>query len=657
MEETVTNKKKTGNGNTEYGADSIQVMKGLEAVRVRPAMYIGSTGTEGLHHLVYEVVDNAIDEALAGFCDRVDVVLHKNGTVSVQDNGRGIPVDTHKEEGRPAVEVIMTTLHAGGKFDSETYKVSGGLHGVGVSVVNALSSRLEVEVSRDGQKWFQCYERGKPEEELKTIGISAKNGTRILFAPDPEIFETTEFHFDRLSARFREHAFLNSGLTITILEESSGKSHKFLYKGGLSEYVTYLNENRVVLHKKPIHFTGERETGDGHFVEVEVAIQYNDGYSEIIYSFANNINTVDGGTHLSGFKAALTRTINGYAKKNNLLKAGKNSIQDISGDDAREGLTAIVSVKMTDPQFEGQTKAKLGNSDVKGLVEQIVGEHLGNFLEENPPIGRKLISKAVAAATARDAARKARALTRRKTALENSTLPGKLADCSMKNADDCEIFIVEGDSAGGTAKQGRDRRTQAILPIRGKILNVEKNRVDKILANKEVQAMVMAIGAGIAEDFDVSKIRYGKVIIMTDADVDGSHIRTLLMTFFFRQMVPLVEQGHLYIAAPPLFRVKKGKEELYAFSEEEKDRYVKKLTAGKKEARGIHVQRYKGLGEMNPDQLWETTMDPERRVMRRVRLEDGPEADNMFALLMGEVVEPRRKFIEENADRVQNLDA
>jgi len=645
-------KSKTKAGAKGYGAKDIQVLKGLEGVRKRPAMYIGSTGIDGLHHLVYEVVDNSVDEVLAGYCTKVDVVLNADGSVSVTDDGRGIPVEAHAE-GKSALEVIMTTLHAGGKFDSEAYKVSGGLHGVGVSVVNALSVWLEVEVRRDGNVYFQRYDNGVAKEPVKVTGKAKKTGTKVTFMPDPKVFETTEMHFDVLSTRLRELAFLNSGAQITIMDEESGKAHNFLYRGGLSEFVTHLNENKNVLQKKPIHFTVDRDT-----VTVEVAMQYNDSYAETLFSFANNIRTVEGGTHLVGFKAALTRTLNNYATKNNLFKgAGKDKITSISGDDVREGLTAVVSVNLSNPQFEGQTKAKLGNSEVKGIVEQAVGDRLGEFLEENPSISRKIVDKAVAAARAREAARKARALTRRKTALENSSLPGKLADCSIRDPEHCEIFIVEGDSAGGTAKQGRDRRFQAILPIRGKILNVEKARVDKILANEEIRSMITAIGTGIGDEFDLGKLRYGRVIIMTDADVDGSHIRTLLMTFFFREMSQLIETGHLYIAIPPLYRVKKGKEEAYAFSDDEKDKLVQKMgSAGKTGARGIQVQRYKGLGEMNPEQLWETTLNPETRTMRLVRLEDVVDADKVFTLLMGDQVEPRRAFIEENAEKVRNLD-
>ncbi|MGQ0722127.1 MAG: DNA topoisomerase (ATP-hydrolyzing) subunit B [Candidatus Eiseniibacteriota bacterium] len=636
----------------DYGAGDIQVLKGLEGVRKRPAMYVGSTGSDGLHHLVYEVVDNSIDEVLAGYCTRVDVVMHKDGSVSVLDNGRGIPVETHSE-GRPAVEVIMTTLHSGGKFDSEAYRVSGGLHGVGVSVVNGLSEWLEVEVRRDGNVYRQRYERGLPASDLVVAGKSTETGTLVRFRPDDQIFETTEMHYGALSGRLRELAFLNSGVLITIAEEATGKSHEFRYEGGLSEFVRHMNHAKATLFKDPIHFLVDR----GNTV-VEVALQYNDTYLENILSFANNIRTVEGGTHLVGFKAALTRTLNSYATKNNLFKdTGKDKIASISGDDVREGLTAVVSVNLTEPQFEGQTKAKLGNSDVKGIVEQAVGDRLADFLENDPAVAKHIIEKAIGAARAREAARKARTLARRKNALENTSLPGKLADCSNTDPDHSEIFIVEGDSAGGTAKQGRDRTFQAVLPIRGKILNVEKARVDKILANEEIRAMITAIGTGIGDELDLGKRRYSKIIIMTDADVDGSHIRTLLLTFFYRQMRKIIEAGHMYIAIPPLYRVKKGKEEAYAYSDEEKDRFVKKMgEQGKTGQRGLQVQRYKGLGEMNPGQLWETTMDPAKRTMRLVRLEDEKEAEDTFSTLMGELVEPRRAFIEEWADRVRNLD-
>jgi DNA gyrase subunit B len=638
----------------EYSAEDIQVLKGLEGVRKRPAMYVGSTGADGLHHLVYEVVDNSIDEVLAGYCDKVDVIVHKNGSVSVTDNGRGIPVDQHAE-GTSALEVIMTTLHSGGKFDSDAYKVSGGLHGVGVSVVNGLSEWLEAEVKRDGKVHRQRFERGKPASELEIVGDTKERGTKVSFKPDSEIFETMEFHFGVLSARLRELAFLNSGVRISILDEASGKSHDFKYEGGLSEFVAHMNHAKTTLSKDPIHFKVDR--GD---MVVEVALQYNDSYQENLLSFANNIRTVEGGTHLVGFKAALTRTLNNYAAQNNLFKTtGKDKMNAIGGEDVREGLTAVVSVNLAEPQFEGQTKAKLGNSDVKGVVEQAVRDRLSEFLEGNPIVAKRIIEKTVAAYRAREAARKARALTRRKSALESSSLPGKLADCSNSDPGQCEIFIVEGDSAGGTAKQGRDRRFQAILPIRGKILNVEKARDDKMFANEEIRAMITAIGTGIGDEFDFAKLRYSRIIIMTDADVDGSHIRTLLLTFFFRKMAQLIEKEHMYIATPPLYRVKKGKEEVYCFSDDEKDRAVERMAdggRGTKAARNVQVQRYKGLGEMNPEQLWQTTMDPERRTLRKVRLEDQEEAHRIFNILMGEEVEPRRDFIERHADQVRNLD-
>jgi len=638
-------------GRQDYAARDIQVLKGLEGVRKRPAMYIGSTGSEGLHHLVYEVVDNSIDEVLAGFCDTIRVELRRDGSVTVVDNGRGIPVDQHAE-GRSALEVIMTTLHAGGKFDPGAYKVSGGLHGVGVSVVNALSEWVEVEVRREGNVYRQRFERGKPASEVNVAGKTEERGTTVTFQPDSQIFETLEFHFGVLATRMRELAFLNSGVRIAILDEASGKSHDFHYEGGLSQFVSHMNHAKTTLSKEPIHFKVDKGN-----VVVEVALQYNDSYQENLLSFANNIRTIEGGTHLVGFKAALTRTLNAYAAQNNLFKTtGKDKMTSIGGEDVREGLTAVVSVNLTDPQFEGQTKAKLGNSEVKGIVEQTVRDRLSEYLESNPTSAKRIIEKTVAAFRAREAARKARALTRRKSALESSSLPGKLADCSITDPGECEIFIVEGDSAGGTAKQGRDRRFQAILPIRGKILNVEKARVDKMLANEEIRAMITAIGTGIGEEFDLARLRYGRIIIMTDADVDGSHIRTLLLTFFYRKMAQLIENQHLYIASPPLYRVKKGKEEVYCFSDEEKDRAVERLGDGARGARGLQVQRYKGLGEMNPDQLWETTMDPERRTLRKVRLEDHEEADNIFTILMGEEVEPRREFIERHADQVRNLD-
>jgi DNA gyrase subunit B len=626
-----------------YDATTIQVLKGLDAVRRRPAMYIGDTATKGLHHLVYEVVDNSIDEAMGGFCDAIKVVLRKDGSVMVEDNGRGIPVDMHPTQKKPALEVVMTMLHAGGKFDHQTYKVAGGLHGVGVSVVNALSEWCEVEVTRDGKKYFQRYERGTTKAPLKETGKGRHPGTKTTFKPDLEIFNKTDFSFDVLSGRMRELAFLNAGLKIEIMEESTGKSNLFKYKGGISSFIDYLNENKQTVHPKPIYLHNTRNG-----IDVEMAIQYNDSYTENIFSYVNNINTIEGGTHLSGFKTALTRTINYYAQKNNLLKNGQSPLE---GEDVREGLSAVISIKIPDPQFEGQTKTKLGNSEVKGIVESILGESLSEYFEENPSVAKKVVEKASSAARAREAARKARELTRRKSALETAALPGKLADCSLDDPALCEIYIVEGDSAGGSAKQGRDRKFQAILPLKGKILNVEKARIDRVLSNEEIRTMITALGTGIKDEFDINKARYNKVIIMTDADVDGSHIRTLILTFLYRHMKELIERGYVYIAQPPLYRVKKGSTELYAYSDEERDRHMERL--GKA---GVSIQRYKGLGEMNPGQLWKTTMDPETRTLLQVTLEDGAEADHIFSILMGDQVEPRRKFIEENAKYVRNLD-
>ncbi len=797
----------------EYTANNIKVLQGLEAVRKRPAMYIGSTGSSGLHHLVYEVVDNSIDEALAGFCNKIDVIIHEDNSVTVEDNGRGIPVDIHKEEGRPAAEVVMTTLHAGGKFDSDSYQYAGGLHGVGVSVVNALSEYLELEIWRDGQVYFQRYERGNPVTPLETLGKTKRRGTKIKFRPDAEIFESLDFSFDILSQRLRELSFLNSGIKITIADERADKKQEFQYKGGIVSFVEYLNKNKTTIHPKPIHLQGEKEG-----IYIDIALQYNDGYTENIFSFANNINTHDGGTHLVGFKSALTRTINNYGQSNNLLKNLKISL---SGDDTREGLTAVISIKLPNPQFEGQTKARLGNSEIKGIIEAFVNEKLSTYFEENPGVARKILEKVIEAARAREAARKAKELTRRKGYLDNDSLPGKLADCQEQDPRESEIFIVEGDSAGGSAKQGRDRRTQAILPLRGKILNVEKARFDQMLANQEIKTLITALGAGVGEDkFDIEKLRYHRVIIMTDADVDGSHIRTLLLTLFYRQMFPLIERGHLYIAQPPLYRVKKGKEPpKYLRSEEELEDYllekgienlnlmaggnknglvgksllevIKKvirqekilarwvrrqmdadlilafaqienfnknimkseanlkaviaearqllkkmdkeaeiilekdmehgtynikcflnnngarretifdaelvsspqfeelrkicqqlkslgqppfiLKVGEEEKKiesfaaliqevmnqgkkGVEIQRYKGLGEMNPEQLWETTMNPETRTLLQVKVEDAIKADEIFTVLMGDQVEPRREFIQRHALTVTNLD-
>ena len=799
---------------TSYTAEKIRVLEGLEAVRKRPAMYIGSTGAAGLHHLIYEVVDNSIDEALGGHCDTINLTIHVDNSVTVVDNGRGIPVDTHPEKGIPAAEVVLTTLHAGGKFDHDSYKVSGGLHGVGVSVVNALSQRLDLEVWRDGHVYEQGYERGIPATEFRQSGTTNRRGTKITFKPDPEIFETVEFTYETITQRLRELAFLNPGLTVTTEDLRSDKRQTFLYKGGIADFVTYLNKNRNTLHPKPVYISDKNDE-----TEVEVALQYNDAYNETLFSFVNTINTIEGGTHLAGFKAALTRTLNSYAASANLLKDLK---QNLTGDDVREGLTAVISIKIANPQFEGQTKAKLGNSEVKGLVETACNEKLSVYLEQNPAVGRRIVEKAIEAARAREAARKARDLTRRKSALDNLSLPGKLADCQERDPEFAEIFIVEGDSAGGSAKQGRDRKYQAILPIKGKILNVEKARFDKVLSNQEIITMISAIGTGVGtEDFDISKLRYHKIIIMTDADVDGSHIRTLLLTFFYRQMSELVRNGHIFIAQPPLYRLQKGKKEQYLHNERELTEHLMKraaedlrvflpktgkeyqgqdliqklddlmefrrtreklqrqladnrlldilliyfsevlredaheasarqlfqerskiaelappleelgydvtttydeehslyelqisngapiarvnhsfvasgecqqlvslyrkamefrqppfiirqtgketeiqleeeselaghiLEAGKK---SLSIQRYKGLGEMNPTQLWETTMDPDTRTLLRVDIEDLFEANEIFTILMGEQVEPRRKFIEDNALNVKNLD-
>lgn len=627
-----------------YDASRIQVLEGLEAVRKRPSMYIGSTDGRGLHHLVYEVVDNSIDEALAGFCTRVDVTINPDGSVTVLDNGRGIPVDPHPFHKKSALEVVMTVLHAGGKFDKNTYKVSGGLHGVGVSVVNALSELLEVEVSRDGKKYFQRYIRGKPETDVQEIGASDLRGTKTTFKPDTKIFETTDFQYDILSNRLRELAFLNRGLTISLkdLRSPEGQAETFSYDGGIVEFVEYLNKKKQSLHEKPIYF--ERQRDD---MVVEIAMQYTNSYSENVYSFANNINTHEGGTHIIGFKTALTRVANDYIKANKLSKEEEK----LTGDDVREGLTAIISVKLMEPQFEGQTKTRLGNSDVKGIVDSLVTDGLAEYFEENPKVANIILEKALLAQRAREAAKKARELTRRKNALEVSTLPGKLADCSEKNPAACEIYIVEGDSAGGSAKQGRDRGFQAILPLRGKILNVEKSRLAKILKNNEVVSLVTAIGTGVSEDFSLENARYHKVIIMTDADVDGAHIRTLLLTLLFRYMRPLIDAGYVYIAQPPLYRVKKGKADYYVYSDKELDE--KKKEIGEK---GLAIQRYKGLGEMNPEQLWETTMNPESRTLLQVTLEDAIRSDEIFRILMGDEVEPRRNFIETHAKEVVDLD-
>ncbi len=642
--------KAKGGGNGDYQADAIQVLKGLEAVRRRPAMYIGSVSGRGLHHLVYEVVDNSVDEALAGFSTRIDVTIHADNSITVVDNGRGIPVDIHKTEKKPGVEVALTMLHAGGKFDKATYKVSGGLHGVGVSVVNALSEKLDVWVDRDGKRHHMAFERGETKKKLEVIGKAKGTGTTVWFKPDTTIFGDTRFDYATLATRLRELAFLNKGLTITLKDERKGqqKEETFLYKGGLAEFVKWLLGNRKPLHPKPIVFEAAREG-----VEVEGAIQYDEGYNENTFSFVNNINTHEGGTHLTGFKAALTRTINEWAKKDGLLKKEEFTL---TGDDIREGLTCVLHVKVKDPQFEGQTKTKLGNSEVEGIVKTVVNDALGEFLDKNPSVARAIIAKAISAARAREAARKARELVRRKNALDGYLLPGKLADCSLTDPQLCEVYLVEGDSAGGSAKQGRDRSFQAILPLRGKILNVQKARIDRILSNEEIRTIITAVGTGIGEDFTIGDARYHKIIIMTDADVDGAHIRTLLLTFFYKEMKQLIDAGYIYIAQPPLYRVARGKEEFYAYDEKERDLYVKRLANGD-EARGnVLIQRYKGLGEMNPDQLRDTTMDPSKRTLLKVTMEDAVEASDLFETLMGDEVEPRRKFIEDNAKFVKNLD-
>lgn len=622
--------------NAKYTAGNIKVLKGLEAVRKRPAMYIGGTTERGLHHLVYEVVDNSIDEALAGYCDKIGITIHENGWVSVIDNGRGIPVEMHKTEKIPAVQVVMTILHAGGKFDDKSYKVSGGLHGVGVSVVNALAEQLEVEIYKDGKIYHQAYAKGIPQTEVEVTGKTKKTGTKVSFIPDRTIFETLIFSFDYLSTRLRELAFLNSGILISLTDEKNDRTHDFQYEGGINSFVAYLNENKKVLFTEPIYIKGEKEN-----TEFEVAIQYNEGFQETINSFANNINTIEGGTHLSGFKSGLTRAVNTYIKNANLLKNEKVSP---GGGDIREGITAIISVKLRDPQFEGQTKTKLQNSEIEGIINSIVYEKLMEFFEENPKEAKHIAMKAILGARSREAARKARELTRRKSVLESGSLPGKLADCSIQDPSQTEIFLVEGDSAGGSAKMGRDRTFQAILPLWGKMLNTEKARIDKVLNNDKIQPVILALGAGIGDEFDISKLRYNKVIIMADADVDGQHIATLLLTFFFRYMRPLVEYGHIYIAKPPLFLVRKGRSKKYAFSVKERDELMKEMGN-----RSLHIQRYKGLGEMNADQLWDTTLDPERRILVSVRVNDAIEADRMFTILMGDEVEPRREFIEQNA--------
>jgi len=676
-EATSTSKSKVKKSNGEYTAEDITVLKGLEAVRMRPAMYIGDVSARGLHHLVYEVVDNSIDEALAGYCKNIDVKINKDGSVTVIDDGRGIPTDIHAQEKRSALEVVMTMLHAGGKFDKNTYKVSGGLHGVGVSVVNALSEWLEVEVRRDGKLFYQKYKKGDPVDAVKVIGKAekGKTGTKTTFMPDGTIFKNRTFKFETLAERLRELAFLNSdvSLEITDLRSKQEQTERFHFEGGIVEFVQYIDATRPSVMKKPVYAKGEGKDENGRIVEVEVSLQYNEQYSENVFSYVNNINTHEGGTHLVGFRTALTRTLNNYGYKNNLVKEDKITL---TGDDFREGLTAVVSVKVPEPQFEGQTKTKLGNSEVKSIVESVVGQELANWLDQNPGDAKRIIEKSLRAAEAREAARKARDLTRRKNALDGGGLPGKLADCSIDDPEHCELYLVEGDSAGGSAKQGRDRRFQAILPLKGKILNVEKARLHKILENEEIRNIFTAIGAGVGDDFDPAKIRYGKIILMCDADVDGSHIRTLLLTLFFRYMKQLIDLGHVYIAQPPLYKIKKGKQEFYAYDEDERDEILKRIKSEKSEKKNVEeveetdeileegvvakngsvISRFKGLGEMNPEQLWSTTMNPDTRTILQVSIENAADADRTFSILMGDEVEPRRAFIEKNAKYVRNLD-
>ncbi len=626
-----------------YEAEQIQVLEGLEAVRKRPGMYIGSTGSRGLHHLVWEVVDNSIDEALVGACKNIKVTIHPDNSISNEDDGRGFPVGMHPKLNKPAVEVALTVLHAGSKFGGGGYKVSGGLHGVGVSVVNALSEWLEVEVKRDGKIYHQRYERGFPITELKVIGTTNSTGSRVSFKPDSEVFDELEYSFDILEHRLRELAFLNKGIKISLKDERDGTEKTFQYEGGIISFVKHLNKNREVLHKEPIYFEAKKDD-----VDVEIALQYNDGYAESIFSFANNINTLEGGSHMSGFKNAVTKVINDYARKYKFLKEND---ANLIGEDVREGMSCVISIRLTDPQFEGQTKTKLGNPEVRGIVDSIVVEKFEAFLEENPSNAKIIVEKALTAARAREAAKKARELTRRKNVLESTTLPGKLADCSERDPSLCEIYIVEGDSAGGSAKQGRDRKYQAILPLRGKILNVEKARLDRILNSEMIRAMITAFGAGISDDFNLEKMRYGKIIMMTDADVDGAHIRTLLLTFFYRYMSPLIEAGYVYIAQPPLYKVRKKNKDYYAYNDKELEKLFKEI--GRE---GSSIQRYKGLGEMNAEQLWDTTMNPETRIILQVTMEDAVAADEIFTVLMGDKVEPRREFIEHNAKYVRNLD-
>jgi DNA gyrase subunit B len=639
-----TSASKGSKNNNDYDSSDIEVMEGLDGVRIRPAMYIGSTDSHGLHHLVYEVVDNSIDEAMAGHCENIIITLTKKGTVVVEDDGRGIPTGPHPKYDVPALEIVMTRLHAGGKFKKDAYKVSGGLHGVGVSVVNALSNWLEAKVTRDGKVFVQRYEKGKTASPMKVIGKAPKDltSTIIEFEPDDTVFTTLEFKFEVLEHRLRELAFLNRGVKITLIDENSDKKELFHYEGGLISFIDYIDRNRTPLIDTPIFLSGGREG-----VAIEIALEWTDGYTENIFTYANNINTTEGGTHLSGFKGALTRSFNDYSKKTDLLKKD----QQLQGEDVREGITAIISVKVPEPQFEGQTKTKLGNSEVRGYVENFLNEKLKEYLEENPRDGEKILQKALQASQAREAARKARDLTRRKGLLEGSGLPGKLADCQSRDPAESELYIVEGDSAGGSAKQGRNRANQAILPLRGKIINVEKSRLDKILSNNEIRSMITAMGCGIGDDFDLENLRYHKIIIMTDADVDGAHIRTLILTFFYRYMQDLITSGHLYIAQPPLYKLKKGKQEFYCFSDERKDELVESLGS-----HGLGIQRYKGLGEMNPGQLWETTMDPDSRTLLKVTVEDAVLADEMFTILMGDQVQPRKEFIETHAKEVTDLD-
>ena len=644
-------KSREGNLNTEvinYEAEDIQVLKGLEGVRVRPGMYIGDTTVRGLHHLVYEVVDNSVDEAMAGACNRIDVKLTADGGIEVRDNGRGIPVAIHPSEGVPTVQVVMTQLHAGGKFEGKGYKVSGGLHGVGISVVNALSKKLEVEVYREGQRHAMFFERGIPMCELGVRPAPEEvTGTLVRFWPDPKIFEVTNFQFEILSARFRELAFLNQGLRITIEQEGTDKKHDFYYEGGIREFIAYLNEGKQPVHDKPFYVSRVVESEERGDIAVEIALEYNDSYQETLYSFVNNINTIEGGTHVTGFRAALTRATNDYARGKSLLKDNE---PNFSGDDVREGLTAVISIKLPDPQFEGQTKTKLGTSEARNIVEQIFNEFYLEFLGENPTVAKQIVEKAKNAQRAREAARKARETVRRKGALDAASLPGKLADCSNRDPAEAELFIVEGDSAGGSAKMGRDRHFQAILPLRGKILNVEKARLDKMFGHSEIRALITALGAGIGEDFDVEKLRYHRIVLMTDADVDGAHIRTLLLTFFFRHMRQLVELGHVYVAQPPLYGLKKGRKVVYAYSDSERDDVVAEM------GDNVAIQRYKGLGEMDAEQLWDTTMDPTKRVMKKVTMVDAAEADHIFSVLMGDEVAPRKEFIITWARDVKNLD-